>query len=54
VVAEREHVTMEQAFSVLRNHARNRNLRLVDVAEAVISGSIDSSALDQARRDAVR
>ena len=42
VVAEREHLNMEQAFSVLRNHARNRNLRLVDVAQAVISGSIDS------------
>ena len=39
IVAERESLNMEQAFSALRHHARNHNLRLVDVAEAVIAGS---------------
>ncbi len=48
MVAEREHLNMEQAFSALRNHARNHNLRLVDVAEAVIGGSLAASALDRA------
>jgi hypothetical protein len=40
MVAERESLNIDQAFSALRNHARNHNLRLVDVAEAVISGSL--------------
>jgi AmiR/NasT family two-component response regulator len=53
MVAERESLSMEQAFSALRNHARNHNLRLVDVAEAVIVGSLAASALDRAPRDAL-
>jgi hypothetical protein len=39
---------MEQAFSTLRRHARDHNLRLVDVAEAVIGGSLAPSALGRA------
>ena len=31
---------MEQAFARLRNHARNHNLRLADVAQAIIDGSL--------------
>jgi AmiR/NasT family two-component response regulator len=46
MIAERESLNMEQAFYALRNHARNHNLRLVDVAEAVIGGSLAASALD--------
>jgi GAF domain-containing protein len=38
IVAERQGLDMEQAFSALRNHARNHNLLLVDVAKAVIGG----------------
>ena len=30
---------MEQAFTALRKYARDHNLRLVEVAEAVIAGS---------------
>ena len=45
MVAQREGLNMEQAFSALRTYARNQNLRLVDVAEAVISGSLAPSAL---------
>ena len=48
----REHLNMEQAFSALRNHARNHNLRLVDVAEAVIAGPLAASALDRVPRPA--
>ena len=47
MVAERQGVTMEEAFSVLRNHARNHNLQLVDVARHVIEGRLAPSALDQ-------
>ena len=46
MVAERNNLHMEQAFSVLRAYARNHNLRLADVARDVIIGSLSSSALD--------
>ena len=52
MVAEREHLNMEEAFTALRNHARNNNLRLVDVAEAIIGGSMPASALDRVPRAA--
>jgi GAF domain-containing protein len=52
MVAERANLDMEQAFSALRTHARNNNLRLVDVAEAVIGGSLTASVLDRAVRAA--
>src|SRR4029077_1675711 len=38
-LAERLGIDMTQAFSVLRDHARTRNLRLSDVALAFIDGS---------------
>ncbi len=50
MVAERAGLDMEQAFLLLRHHARNRNLRLVDVARAVIDGSLSASALDPSHR----
>ena len=34
---------MEQAFATLRNHARNHNLRLADVARDVIGGTLAAS-----------
>lgn len=46
IVAERRSLNMEQAFSVLRNHARDHNLRLGDVAHAVIAGTLAPYALD--------
>jgi AmiR/NasT family two-component response regulator len=45
IVAEREGLNMEQAFSTLRKYARDHNLRLVAVAEAVIASSLAPSAL---------
>jgi GAF domain-containing protein len=53
MVAEREGLNINQAFFVLRNHARNHNLRLVGVAEAVINGSLPPSALDRVPRAAL-
>jgi GAF domain-containing protein len=47
MVAEREGVDMEGAFSRLRNHARNHNARLADVARSVIDGTLAATALDQ-------
>jgi transcriptional regulator with GAF, ATPase, and Fis domain len=47
IIAERESLNMEQAFSILRNHARYHNLRLVDVAGDVIGGTLAASALDR-------
>jgi transcriptional regulator with GAF, ATPase, and Fis domain len=38
-LAERLGVDMDQAFSLLRDFARNRNLRLSDLAQAFIDGS---------------
>lgn len=46
MVAERDKLNMEQAFARLRNHSRNHNLRLVDVARDVIGGTLAVSALD--------
>ncbi|HET7846601.1 MAG TPA: GAF and ANTAR domain-containing protein [Acidimicrobiia bacterium] len=46
MIAERERVNMDEAFATLRNHARNHNLRLVIVAQDVITGALDASALD--------
>ncbi len=40
MVAQRQGLNMEQAFSALRVHARSHNVRLVDVAEAVIGGTL--------------
>jgi GAF domain-containing protein len=45
MVAERAGLDMEQAFTALRTYARNHNLRLIDVAEAVIGGALAPSAL---------
>jgi GAF domain-containing protein len=45
MVAERENLNMEQAFSRLRQHARNHNVRLADVARDVIGGTLAASAL---------
>ncbi len=47
MVAEREGLDMERSFATLRNHARNHNLRLADVAHAVIAGSLLPAALDR-------
>jgi len=46
MVAEREGLNMEEAFAKLRAHARNHNLRLVDVANEVIDGTLPATALE--------
>ena len=46
MLAERKGLNMEQAFSALRLYARNNNLRLVDVANGIISGLLEAEAFD--------
>ena len=45
VLAERGSVGMEDAFGCLRGYARARNLRLSDVARAVVEGDLAGSVL---------
>jgi GAF domain-containing protein len=47
IIAERQQLNMEQAFSSLRTHARNHNRPLVEVAGAVIAGTLSSALLDR-------
>jgi GAF domain-containing protein len=44
VISERSGVSLSEAFSRLRAFARQRNLRLTDVAQAAIDGSLDPRA----------
>ena len=44
VIAERAGIDLAEAFSRLRRYARNHNLRLTDVAEAAIVGTLDPRA----------
>ena len=49
VVAERAGVDLAEAFSRLRVYARNSNLRLTDVAQAAVAGTLDLDSLAWAR-----
>jgi hypothetical protein len=56
-LAERLSLDMDQAFSLLRDHARSRNHRLSDLAQAFIDGSetltgLTASASQQRTRGA--
>jgi GAF domain-containing protein len=44
VISERAGVDLAEAFSRLRAHARNHNLRLTDVAQAAIDGTLNPRA----------
>jgi GAF domain-containing protein len=52
LVFERAGVDMAEAFSRLRNYARNHNRRLTDVAEAAIDGTLDPQAWAETPRPA--
>jgi len=45
VLAERRGVSVDQAFTLLRTHARNHHLRLSDLARTVADGSLTDAAL---------
>ncbi len=44
VICERAGITLADAFSRLRAYARSRNLRLTDVAQAAVDGTLDPLA----------
>ena len=44
VIAERAGASLAEAFSRLRSYARNHNLRLTDVAQAGVVGTLDPLA----------
>ena len=44
VISERAGITVAEAFARLRSYARNRNLRLTDVARAAVDGTLDPLA----------
>jgi GAF domain-containing protein len=47
MVAERLGLDIDEAFTALRNHARNHNLRLADVAQSIVNGELTATALDR-------
>ena len=49
VLAERAGVDLAEAFSRLRAYARSSNLRLTDVAQAAVAGTLDLDSLAWAR-----
>ena len=46
MLAERRAIDIESAFKILRNHARNHNELLADVARSVVDGRLGAAALD--------
>jgi AmiR/NasT family two-component response regulator len=50
MVAERLTLDMEGAFKALRNHARNHNRKLIDIAQDVIAGVMSPGDLDPVQR----
>jgi GAF domain-containing protein len=47
MIAERAAISLAEAFTRLRTHARSHNLRLADLASDVVTGTLAASALDQ-------
>ena len=45
MIAERRRIPVDDAFTELRSHARNHNLRLADVARSTVAGTLDPSTL---------
>ena len=45
MIAERRNITPDVAFTYLRSHARTNNLRLADVAQRTVDGSLDPTAI---------
>lgn len=45
VIAERMHMSLVDAFHLLRQHARNANCRLAEVAQELVDGTLPAGAL---------
>jgi AmiR/NasT family two-component response regulator len=48
-LAHRRHCGVEEAFAVLRTHARHHGIRLTDLARQVLDGTAEASLLDPGR-----
>ena len=46
MIGERRHLAMDEAFALLRHHARRNNLRLADVAGSIVDGTVDPGSLE--------
>ena len=46
MIGERRQLAMDEAFALLRHHARRNNLRLAAVAGSIVDGTVDPSTLD--------
>lgn len=53
MIAEHARVDMDQAFNRLRSHARNNNLGLTAVAEAIVDGTMPVTSVGGPRRPRV-
>ena len=47
IIAERRRISIETAFAFLRRHARDRNLRLAELARATVEGTVDVAAFQE-------
>jgi len=45
VLAERLHVTIEEAFTLMRAYARDHSLKLADTARGITAGELDIALL---------
>lgn len=52
VLAERNSMGMDAAFAAIRQHARSHNIKLTDVALAVVRGDLDARHLGESPRPA--
>ena len=50
MIAERNHIDMDEAFSRLRYYARSNNRGLTEVAEALVAGTTDVKSIRPGRR----
>lgn len=50
ILAERSHVDMAEAFTLLRQYARDNNRQLSQVAAAVVAGTLTASSLNPSRQ----
>ncbi|WSY15315.1 GAF and ANTAR domain-containing protein [Embleya sp. NBC_00896] len=46
VLAERRQIGLDEAFDILRGHARAHRIRLADLARQVVQGAFDTDTLD--------
>lgn len=51
-IAQKLDLNTDQAFNALRRYSRDHNVRLVDVAAAVVDRTLDATAINDIQRNA--